>query len=200
MPAWNNNDTANSKPKWDVERQVREHFIGTTANTTNGGNTVITLTYYDGTVTSSAINVISIGDTVSTANVGVNGYPGFFQSNTRVTSINGNNIVLSGVTQGNLASGSTIEFDTPIAYPSAKAVEKTYNQDTILVTATRAANGNNAIANVGNMTTGWVHIQKKTNSDGTVRYLKETLVALANATASNTSSGNTSFGSIVTGV
>ena len=47
---------------------------------------------------------------------------------------------------------------------------------------------------------GWVHIQKKTNNDGTVRYLKETLVALANPVAANTNSGNTSFGQFLTGL
>ena len=55
-------------------------------------------------------------------------------------------------------------------------------------------------ANVGNITQGWVHIQKKTNNDGTVRYLKETLVALANPVAANTNSGNTSWGQAFTGV
>ena len=54
-------------------------------------------------------------------------------------------------------------------------------------------------ANVGSMNSGWNRIQKKVNSDGTVRYLKETLVALANPTAANTNSGNTSFGQFVSG-
>ena len=69
-----------------------------------------------------------------------------------------------------------------------------------MVTGTRAANANSSVAPVGDLAAGWVHIQKKTNNDGTVRYLKETLVCLGNPIASNVSSGNTSFGSIVNGL
>jgi hypothetical protein len=73
--------------------------------------------------------------------------------------------------------------------------------DTILVTATRAANANNTLANVGNLNQGWNHVWKKTNNDGTIRFIKETLICLANATASNTTSGNTtSGGQIVSGL
>ena len=115
----------------------------------------------------------------------------------------------------NVSAGFGVEFDKGIVYNSNKTVETTYNQDTILVTATRLANTNAPVgvngnqanvgsgittAQVGNISQGWVHIQKKTNNDGTVRYLKETLVALANPVASNTGSGNTSFGYFLTGL
>jgi len=53
---------------------------------------------------------------------------------------------------------------------------------------------------LGDVTLGWVNIRKKTNNDGSVRYLKETLVALASPVASNTASGNTSWGTAFTGV
>jgi hypothetical protein len=128
------------------------------------------------------------------------GYPGFFASNTQVSAISGNTITLSTpLFSAGASAGWGIEFDKGIVYNTNKPVEVTYNQDTILVTPTRAANSTYP-ANTGNFCTGWVHIQKKTNNDGTVRYLKETLVALASPAASNTASGNTSFGQFVSGV
>ena len=144
-----------------------------------------------------------------------NGYPGFFQSNTQISYISGNTITLNNNLFGNVSNTFGVEFDKSIVYNPNKTVETTYNQDTILVTPTRLANTNAPVgvngsqanvgsgittAQVGNISQGWVHIQKKTNNDGTVRYLKETLVALANPVASNTGSGNTSFGYFLTGL
>jgi len=120
----------------------------------------------------------------------------FFSNNT-VQSVSGNVVTLTAAVFANNAVGTVIEFDKAIAYPAAKTVEKTYNQDTVLVTATRHAN--NSVA-VGNINLGWNHIQKKTNNDGSVRYITETLVALASPAASNTYSGNTSWGTAFTGV
>jgi hypothetical protein len=206
MPTWGNTDVVNQKPKFDLERTTREVLQLTTANTTISGNTIVTLVYNDGAGNNVANIGVSIGQYVYIAGQGTtstaissNGYPGFFSSNNTVASISGNNVTLTTGVKANVAGGVVIEFDKAIAWRGNR-VANTYNQDTILVTASRAANGNNAIAPTGNFSAGWVHIQKKTNNDGTVRYLKETLVALANATASNTSSGNTSFGSVVTGV
>ena len=59
--------------------------------------------------------------------------------------------------------------------------------------------GNNVV-NVHPQHTGWVNIRKKVNNDGSVRYQSETLVVLANPVASNTTSGNTSWGTAYTGV
>jgi hypothetical protein len=47
---------------------------------------------------------------------------------------------------------------------------------------------------------GWNRITRKINNDGTIRFLKETLVALANPTAANTSSANTSANAIFGGL
>jgi hypothetical protein len=105
-----------------------------------------------------------------------------------------------------VSAGFGVEFDKAIAYNTNKPVEVTYNQDTILVTASRMGAGDNVytggnnLVNVQPSHTGWVHIQKKTNNDGTVRYISETLVVTANATASNIYSGNTSWGTAYTGV
>ena len=200
MPTWGNTDGHNQKPKFDVEREVREQYVATVATGNTAGNNAITFTYFDGTVSSNLSNVISVNSSVSTANVGANGYAGFFGANNTVASISGNTVTFTNNFYGTIASGANIEFDKPIAYNINKPVETTYNQDTILVTATRAQNANTTIAASGNFSVGWVHVQKKTNNDGTVRYLKETLVALANPTAANVSSGNTSFGSVVTGL
>jgi len=199
MPAWSNNDTPTSKPKFDVERQVRTTTRLNTANTTNAGNTVITLVYNDGAQNNVANVGVAVGQYLYfAAGLAGNGYPGFFASNNTVAAINGNNVVMAVAAFNITGPGTVIEFDTAINWNVPPA--NTYNQDTILITATRTANANNSIAPVGNLNAGWNYIRKKTNSDGTVRYLKETLVALANSTASNTSSGNTSFGSIVTGL
>jgi hypothetical protein len=67
-----------------------------------------------------------------------------------------------------------------------------YGADTVLVTTTRLQAANNNIG--GNIQPGWMHVQKKVNNDGAVRYIRETLVALANPTATNTASGQTSWG------
>ena len=218
MPSWSNNDKSASKPKWVVDRQTRETvqlnislypspWWGTSGGANNTGNNVLTLAYTDGAQNNVANIGVAVGQYVYfmangfTAPGGTagNGYPGFFQSNTTVSAISGNTITITPALFNNVANSFGIEFDKVINY-GATAGANTYNQDTILITASRTANGNTAVANSGNFTAGWVHIQKKVNSDGTIRYLKETLVALANATAANVSSGNTSFGSVVNGI
>jgi hypothetical protein len=97
-----------------------------------------------------------------------------------------------------LNSNSVLYFANAISFNSNVAAN-TF-ADTILITASRTANANTTQANTGNFNTGWNRIIKKTNSDGTVRFLKETLIVQAAATAANTSSGNTSFGQVVSGV
>jgi hypothetical protein len=196
---WGNTDAKAQKPKWDVERQVREVVQLTTANTTLLGNNVVTFAYNDG----AGNNVANVGvatnqyvfvlyNGLGGNSPGANGYPGFFSGNVTVSSINGNNVVLSQNVLNSLSPNTIVEFDKAIVYNTNKPVIQTYNSDTVLVTPTRLTSQNNLIN--GNMVQGWVHVQKKTNADGTVRYIRETLVALANPVASNTSSGNTSWG------
>jgi hypothetical protein len=194
MSAWANTDSIYDKPHFPVERQVREFVFLTTANLSQTGATTIRFT---GVGAATAANLgVNIGMyVVATANSGVSGEPGFFASNVVVSSVSGNLVVLSAALTGNIASGATIEFDNVISYSAGTA--NTYNPDTILVTRTRLAN---ATVNVVAVGTGWSHIMKTTNSDGTVRYRKELLVALANPVASNTNSGNTSFTQVYTGV
>jgi len=213
MPVWGNNDAANSKPLLPVERQVREVTILTTAASNTAGNTVITVT-----AAANTINTLGIvgsyvyafdANTQSTAAVSrlLDGTivdqndVAFLKSNNTVASIDTANskLTLTNALMATLNTGSTLYFANVISFNSN--VHANVFGDTILVTATRAANANNTLANVGNLNQGWNHVWKKTNNDGTIRFIKETLICLANATASNTTSGNTtSGGQIVSGV
>jgi len=210
MPAWSNTDGHNAKPKWNVERETRDIVQLKLGLPTYVGNTTITLSYSDGiSVANGGSNVANVGVAAgqyiyffpngfgAPGGTAGNGYPGMFFSNNTVQSVSGNVVTLTSAVFANNAVGTGIEFDKAIAYPSTKTTEKTYNQDTVLVTPTRIAN--NTVA-LGDVTLGWVNIRKKTNNDGSVRYLKETLVALASPVASNTASGNTSWGTAFTGV
>lgn len=213
MPLWGNNDAANSKPLFPVERQVREITTLITAAANTSGNTVLTVT-----AAANTINTLGIvgsyvyafdANTQSTAAVSrlLDGTivdqndVAFLKSNNTVASVDTANskITLTNALTATLNTGSILYFANAISYNSTIAAN--VFGDTILVTATRAANANNTLANIGNLNQGWNHIWKKTNSDGTIRFIKETLICLANATASNTTSGNTvSGGQIVSGV
>lgn len=207
MPLWGNTDAANQKPKSPFLRQVRENVQLYTANSTVSGNTSITFVYNDGAGNNVANIGVAAGQFVyfypngpaSVGGTSGNGYPAMFASNNTVASVSGNTVVLTNATFSTLAAGALVEFDKTVNQ-GTNVFLNTYYADTILITPSRIANANTTVANTGNFSSGWVHIYKKTNNDGTVRYLKETLVALANPVASNTISGNTSFGQIASGV
>jgi hypothetical protein len=217
MSAWGNTDQFHKNlPKQNLTREVRDTIQLVVATGNTAGNNRITVTAYDGGPSTLANVGVTSGQYVyfwaqgtSGSNGGQagNGVPGFFFSNTTVSSVTGNTVVLASNLFNTVSAGFGIEFDTAINYGNTIGAN-TYNRDTILVTATRASDANGRpnvaagiVANtVGNINAGWVHIQKKVNNDGTVRYLKETLVCLANATASNVSSGNTSFGPFLAGL
>lgn len=208
MPTWGNTDIHNQKPKFDVERETRESvqlalFVNKSVYT-GTTNTTIQLAYNDG----AGNNVANIGVAAdqyvyiagtgsTTTSVSANGYAGFFEGTNQVASISGNTVTLTSGVTSNIAVGTIIEFDNAIAYNANKTQEASYGKDTVLVTPTRLANNQ---VTMGNINPGWVHIQKKTNNDGTVRYIHETLVALANPVAANVYSGNTSWGTAFTGV
>jgi len=198
MPAWSNNDNHASKPKWVAEREVREQYMATVANTTTAGNNTITFTYYDGTASSNLSNVLTVGDSVINNFYGANGYSGFFASNVTVSYITGNTVIFSSNLYTPLPAGQVVEFDMAISRNKSKVLAAGYNANTVLVTPTRLANNS---VYMGDITPGWVNINKTTNGgDGAVRYRHETLVALANPTASNTNSGQTGWGTAFTGV
>ena len=205
MPAWGNTDTANNKPKFPYERQVRSYVrLNVSANTLItdvSGQTVLTFKTGASDVSNAAIVA---GMSVFSANINTwpTGVPGYFISNTVVASVTANTVTLSQNVASNVFTGASIEFDkTIVLYNQPHDLANTYYSDTILITATRCANANTSLtANVGNMNQGWNIITQKINNDGTIRYLKETLVALANSSASNANSGNTSTGQFVTGL
>jgi hypothetical protein len=191
-----------------VERQVYPIATLTTASATALGTNTITVTAAANTI--NALGIVgsyiystdannSIGRFYDTTIIDQNDIA-FLKSNTTVLSIDTANskLVMSSNTLGTLANGSILYFANNLVFNST--VHANLFSDTILITPTRMANTNTAIAQLGNMNQGWNHIYKKVNNDGTVRYIKETLIALANPTASNTSSGNTSFGQIVSGL
>ena len=210
MPVWGNTDRANSEPLFPFGREVRPVAQLVTANATALGTNEIVFT------TSPALAGVANGMyAYATAN---NGLSRFFD--TSIIDANdidfkrGNNSVallrtgaaavrvqFANNTVAPIAAGETVYFGTAINH-GANA-QGSFANNTILVTATRLANteGNGLVsgANSG-IHQGWVNITKKTNSDGAVRYLKETLVVLAAPTAYNVSSGNTSTTSVFRGL
>jgi len=217
MPSWGNTDANTAKPHFPDMRQVRLAATATVANTgTQGGvaagNTVITVANGTGTIV--------VGQFVYGGGPGVissTGQRDFFFGNNTVIAVQGgnlgtSNVVLLNSVTNNITNGAVLTFDTTINYVTtnhrANTVANTF-ADTILVTTGRIANtqgttygGGSTVANtkIGNINVGWNRITRKIYNDGTVRFLKETLIALANAVASNTSSANTSANAIFGGL
>jgi hypothetical protein len=214
MPLWGNTDAANSEPIWPEFREVVKVAQLVTANATTAGKS-IKFTAAANTIT-AANTGIGVGTFVYSAesnransvSVHLDGsYMNaneicFFRSNNTVASVdvaNSTIVLTNGLIGSNgasgpiIANGSIIYFGN-VMLQTALTQGNTYGRDTILVTDSRLSNANTSLANVGSVSTGWVHVFKKTNSDGTIRFLKETLVCLSNAVASNASSGNTATG------
>lgn len=191
MSAWSNTDLyANTKPKFPDLRQVREVYELRTANSTASGAATITFVYNDGGQNSVANVGVVVGGYAYGAGLTANGTSNFFAGNTRVTAVSGNVVTFNAGATAIIASGATIEFDQQIRWQTG--VANTYNQDTVLVTATRAANASWGAANHGEGAhTGWVHVVSGTGGR-LGRKQVETLVCLANAVAYNALSGNTS--------
>ena len=200
MPVWGNTDANTAKPRFPDMRQVRVTATTTAANIAVAGNTVITVASATG---------IAVGQFVFGGGaISSSGQRDFFKGNNTVQSINGTNIVLSNAVFANVPQGTLINFDTTIQYNTANTVANTF-ADTILVTGGRMANtqgttygGGSNVANtkLGSINQGWNRIQRKILPDGTIRFLKETLIALGNTVASNVSSANTSSNSVFGGL
>lgn len=204
MPIWGNTDRANNKPLFPEMREVVEVTSLVTANATALGTNEIVFT------TNPANAGVANGMYVyATAN---NGLSRFFDTSiiTDFDYYRGNNsvaVVRTGAanvriqfannTVAPIAAGETIYFGTAINYGSN--AQSRFANDTILVTSTRLANTLIAGANNG-IHQGWNRFTYKMNNDGTKRQLRETLVVLANPTAINVSSGNTSTNSVFQGV
>lgn len=197
---WNNNDTPRTPgnfghPEWPYERQTRTIAQLTTANSTAVGATSIKFTLTANVNTVGVIGglYVNMVSGASTANLSSNGTQGLFFSNVTTSAVSAGNLVtMSAATTGVIPAGSVIAFDAPIVRPSGE-VSDTYYTDTVLATDTRITAANSKIG-LGGVNTGWVHVRKKTNADGSVRYLRETLVCLTDASSVNTAGGNTSWG------
>ena len=218
MPMWANDDDFSDKPMFPFVRQVRQAVNANTgtsiqltvASTVTTGNTV-TFTGANSVVLANIVSGMYAYDTSlvnSITYIGdspvIQNHIDFFTTGNNVTvvSASGNTVIFSGNVYSTVAAGNVIAFGVPINRGTVLYANN-YTQDVILITASRSANNTTAtgaIANVGNLNTGWNKITKKVNNDGTIRYLKETLVVLANSYASNTNSGNTSFGKFVSGL
>lgn len=211
MSLWGNNDSANSKPLLPVERQVRPVATLVTANATTAGNTIVFTTAPSVGLVGSYVFTDRSSDTAQgvsrfwdTSLVDSNDVA-FLKANNTVRSVDvANNLIrLANNVIATLAISKTVYFANAIVQTTGAAAANTFFDDTILVTPSRMAN--NTVA-LGNMNSGWNHIRKKVNNNndiggtGATRYIKETLVAMAAPVASNTASGNTSFGQMFTGI
>lgn len=200
MSQWGNNDLANNKPLFDFSRETRGVAILTTANTVTTGNVL----YFQTAIPSSVqVGTFAYTDwSTDTANVISRCTDGSVLDQNDITFIKSNNTVnlivdaANGVVRfannviGKHPGNVNVYFANTISYNNA--LQQNTFSDTVLVTPTRLTSANNKIS--GNVNQGWNYVYKKTNNDGTIRYIRETLVALANTTASNTASGNTSWG------
>ena len=217
MPSWGNTDAANSLPLFPSLRDVRPVTNLVTANATITGNTTVVFTtavpasvtaglyVYAAKDANNALSVLAKdGSIIDQDDID------FYRSNNTVAAVTdaANGVVrfTNGVT-GTLSAGLTVYFGTGI--PSANVQYPPRSNDVILITATRIANtegttygAGSTVANtlIGSVNAGWNRITRKINNDGTIRFLKETLVALANPVASNTSSANTSANAIFGGL
>ena len=209
MPSWGNTDAEADKPKFPRERLVRIALQTTSANTgvlggVAGGNTVIRVADVTG---------ITVGQFVYDDGVklSTSGKDNFFRSNNTVLAISAANVVLTSAVTALILNGAPIYFANTITYTNTGAANTVANvfSDTILVSPGRMANtqgttygSGSTVANtrIGSTNQGWNLIQRKINNDGTVRFLKETLVALSNVVNSNTSSANTSANAIFGGL
>lgn len=216
MPLWGNTDTANNKPHFSELREVVPVTSFVTANATTAGNTIVVTSATNLSLISAGMYVYSAdaNNAVSRAAKDLSiidaNEASFWRSNNTVVSVDSANVRfrIQNNVMGTLAAGSTVYIgEKLVQHTDTKAVNAA--NDTILVTATRMANtqgttygGGSTVANtqLGNVNAGWNRITRKINNDGTVRFLKETLVALANPTAANTQSGNTSANAIFGGL
>jgi hypothetical protein len=213
MSSWGNTDSANNEPQFLQLREVIGVGSLLTSNAVLSGNRIFFTANVPSTITAGmyvygendANNAISrmAKDLSFFKQQGIS----FWRSNNSVAAVSGNTITLTNNVSGVFGPGKLIYFATGLNRGS-RPDSNTAN-DTILVTATRIANtqgtagaGGSNVANtrIGNVNLGWNRIVRKINNDGTIRFLKETLVALASPVASNTQSANTSANAIYGGL
>jgi hypothetical protein len=213
MPLWGNTDAANNEPHFSQLREVIPTGSLVTSNAVLSGNKIWFTTNVPATITAGMY--VYGGDDANNAISRVAKDGSFFdqndigiwRSNNSVSAVSGNTITLTNNVSAVYGPSKTVYFATGLnrgTRPESNAAN-----DTILITATRFANtsgttnrGGSNVSNtqIGSVNVGWNRITRKINNDGTIRFLKETLVALANPTAANTSSANTSANAIFGGL
>jgi hypothetical protein len=221
MPLWGNTDAANNEPHFPQLREVRVVTSLTTTNAVLAGNQV----WFSANVPSTIVaNMWVYGaddanNAISRVNKDLSFFDqndiGIWKSNNTVAAVSGNTITLTKNVAGTFGAGKSVYFAqniiraTGAGATGASDPDLNAANDTILITSGRMANtqgttygGGSTVSNtrIGNTNAGWNRIIRKINNDGTVRFLKETLVALANPVASNTSSANTSANAIFGGL
>ena len=218
MSLWGNTDSSNNKPHFSYLREVVPVGSFVTANATTAGNTIVFTSNTNFSVLASGFFVYSAdaNNSVSRSNKDLSILDGnesaFWKSNNTITQIDTANatIRLTNNVMGTLAAGQVVVVGNSLPWQaSAGGFGFGAANDVVLVTASRMANtqgtafgGGSNVANtkIGNVNAGWNRITRKINNDGTVRFLKETLVALANPTAANTQSANTSANAVFAGL
>jgi hypothetical protein len=216
MPLWGNTDTANNRPHFSYLRDVAPVTTVVTANVTTSGNTIITTSNSNfsllaaGQYVYSADANNSVSRLINDLSIEKGNDQSFFRANNTIVTVDAanNRITFVNAVSGTLPTGSVVAVGNAISYHTGTNAV-TGIRDTILVTPGRLANtqgttygGGSTVANtqLGSLTVGWNRITRKINNDGTVRFLKECLVALASPVASNTSSANTSANAIFGGL
>lgn len=217
MALWGNLDFANNAPHMPLSREVEPVATGTTANSTPGGSRVLVMTANLSSAIQPGCHVYGEGDVNGVVSKIAKDASNFDQneicwwrSNNTVASVNtvSNQVVLNNIVTGTFGAGKLVYFANTNLYHSG-TTGANYANDTILVTGSRTANTKgtvygygSTVANtlLGSVNQGWNKITRKINSDGTIRFLKETIVCLANPIASNIQSGNTSSNAVFGGL
>jgi hypothetical protein len=215
MALWGNLDFANNRPMMPNAREVVSVATGTTANLTLGGSRVLVFTANVSSAVQPGVHVYGEGDATGNvsrvakdASISGQNKIAFWRANNTVASVSGNTVVLNNILTGNFVAGRLVYFANTILH-DANTTYGNYANDTILVTGSRMANTKgtvygygSTVANtlLGSVNQGWNKITRKINNDGTIRFLKETIVCLANPIASNIQSGNTSSNAVFGGL
>lgn len=214
MALWGNLDFANNRPHMPLAREVLPVATGTTANVTQGGSRVLVFTANVASAVQPGCHVYGEGDVngvVSKIAKDASNFDqneiAYWRANNTVATVSGNTVVLNNIVTANFAAGRLVYFANTILHNNP--VDANYANDTILVTGSRMSNTQgtvygygSTVANtlLGSVNQGWNKITRKINSDGTIRFLKETIVCLANPIASNIQSGNTSSNAVYGGL
>jgi hypothetical protein len=215
MSFWGNLDFANNRPSMPNSREVVSVATGTTANLTLGGSRVLVFTANVSSAVQPGVHVYGDNDPNSViskiakdaSNFDVSDVA-FWRANNTVASVSGNTVVLNNIITANFGAGKLVYFANTLLHDSTTTYAN-YANDIILVTGSRMSNTQgtvygygSTVANtkIGSVNQGWNKITRKINSDGAIRFLKETIVCLANPIASNIQSGNTSSNAVFGGL